>query len=118
MVSINHRVTDVSQVKILAQDNGTCISLKDGEWIWLAREVAFYLGSALELTSPPPVQDLDGEEVAEEEYEVTYQMADSSESHKLSVQAISETDALVQFYENVPKEYQRNLGRINIQKKD
>jgi hypothetical protein len=118
MVTITHRVTDVSQIKIQAQDNGICVSMKEGEWVWLAREAAFYLGSMLELTSPPPVQDLNGEDLAEEEYEVTYQMADSSESHKLSVQAISETDALAQFYENVPKEYQGNLGRVNIQKKD
>lgn len=116
MVTITHRVTDISQVKFHAQENGMCVSLREGEWIWLAREVAFYLGSMLELTSPAPVQ-LGDDAIVEEEYEVTYQMLDSTESFKFSVQAISEADALTQFYDNVPKDYQGNLGSVNIKKK-
>ena len=120
IVTVTHRVTDISQVKFQAQDGGVCVSVKDGEWIWLAREVAFYLSASLDMHIPPclGLENFAEEDEGEVEYEITYQLLDSVKSDMVTLKAISEADALSRFYEiHVPKNQRSNLGRVEIQKK-
>lgn len=115
MVPIAHRVTDISQVKLHAQDDGLCVSLKEGEWVWMAKEVAHTLSAMLEIGTG--TFQYNDEEIKEDQYEVSYQLPGSSETHKLTVIAISAVDAMTQFYENAPEEYKAQLSSIEVVKK-
>ena len=121
MVPVSYRVTDVSQLKFHAQENGTCVSFKEGEWIWLAKEVARHLSFMLDVGTVD-MKDIDEAlaEKAEEdevEFEVSYQLPGSDKVHKVTVKGMTETDALVEFYENAPPEYKVQLTKVEITKK-
>jgi len=116
MVPVSHRVTDISQVKLHAQEGGMCVSLKEGEWVWLAKEVARHLGTMLDLVVSD-VSEVEDEDVEESDYEVSYQLPGSNQVHKMTVQGVTEMDAMIQFYENAPEEYKAHISKVEVVKK-
>lgn len=114
MVPVSYRVTDSSQVKLHAQDDGICVSLREGEWVWLANRVAETLGTMLNIATNNELPD---EDLEESDYEVSYKLPGSDELLTMTVKATSETDAMVQFYDNAPAEYKAKLSKIEITRK-
>jgi len=117
MVSINHRVTDISQVKFHTQDaEGVCVSFENDKWLWMPRRVAHQVGVMLDIASYEPGDESD-QDFSEDDYEVTYQLPGDDIAHRVMVKAISEVDAMTVFYENAPEEYHAHIKSVEISKK-
>lgn len=115
MVPIAYTVSDASQLKLHVQDDGVAVSFREGEWVLLANRAAEVLRDKLNIIYNADLPD--DEDLVEETYVVSYRLPDQDQIQQVEFQATSETDALVQFYDNAPAEYKAKLAKVEVVKK-